>query len=98
MCQTYSHGQPKPSKLLSWKGVHLEPSFLQILAQIDEMNQKTHLQKLSHDVFRTANILGQKIATFLRSESQVWVVTVLLHIIKRLRTIENGIQMHHGRP
>ena len=48
--------------------------------------------------FRTANILGQKIATFLRGESQVWVVTVLLHIIKRLRTVENGIQMHHGHP
>ena len=47
---TYSRGQPKPSNLLSRQGVHLGPRFLQILTQIVEMNQKTHLRKLSHDV------------------------------------------------
>ena len=47
---SYSRGQPNPSKLLSRQGVHLGPRFLQILAQIVEMNQKTHLRKLSHNV------------------------------------------------
>ena len=93
--RNYSRGQPKPSKLLSQQGVHLGLRFLHILAQIVKMNQKNIPPKTFPRCFRTANILGQKIATLLRGKSQVWVVTVLLHIIKRLRTIENGIQMLH---
>ena len=38
--------------------------FFQILTQIVEMNQKTHLRSFSHDAFSVARILGPKTTTF----------------------------------
>jgi hypothetical protein len=56
----YSRGQTKPTNLVSWSGVHLAVNFFQILTQIVEMNQKTHLRIFSHDVLGMARILDQK--------------------------------------
>ena len=97
MFSTILQSWTMPSNLLSRQGVHLGLRFPQILAQIVEMNQKTHLQKLSHDVLGLP-IFWDKKSQQLRGKNQVWVVTVLLHIIKRLRTVESSIQMHHGHP
>jgi hypothetical protein len=56
----YSRGQAKPTNLVSQLGVHLAVRFFQILTQIVEMNQKTHLRSFSHDVLGMARILDQK--------------------------------------
>jgi hypothetical protein len=56
----YSRGQAKPTNLIYRSGVHLAVRFFQILTQIVEMNQKTHLRSFSHDVLGMARILDQK--------------------------------------
>jgi hypothetical protein len=56
----YSRGQAKPTNPVSQSGVHLAVRFFQILTQIVEMNQKTHLRSFSHDVLGMARILDQK--------------------------------------
>jgi len=54
----YSHGQAKPTNLLSRQGVHLGMRFFQILTQIVEM---THLRSFSHGVLGDAKFWARKL-------------------------------------
>ena len=93
----YSRGQAKPTNLLSWQGVHLGLRFFQILVQIIEMSRKTHLRSFSYDILGWPIFWDPNLKKFVRQKPSLdgfgsYKCTY------RLRTIENGIQMHHGSP
>jgi hypothetical protein len=69
---SYSYGQAKPTNPLSRQGVQLGVRFFQILTQIVEMNQKTHLRSFSHDVLAWPEFWARKPQLFVR-RNEVWI-------------------------